>query len=80
MTVVGDSIIVIHHMVFKGLPKTPILNLDILLCCTQKLLKGIEEVKFLHAMRGLNQRADRMANTACSLSFGQIWKNGKGVV
>jgi ribonuclease HI len=42
MIVVGDSIIVIHHMVFKTLPKTPILNLDRLLCCTQKLLKGIE--------------------------------------
>jgi hypothetical protein len=65
MIVVRDSIIVIHHLVFKTLPKDPHLNR--LLCHTEKLLEGLKEIKFLHVMRGLNQPVDAIVNKACSL-------------
>jgi hypothetical protein len=69
---IGDSIIVVRHLVYKSLPKD--LHLNRLLCHTL-LEVFFEEVKFFHVLNDINRLVYVMVDKHFSLSLGCMWKN-----
>jgi len=65
MQVLGDSMIIIRHMINTS--KAKITNLNQIIKIAQNLLPAFESVSFYHVMRGNNQEVDRQANKGCHL-------------
>lgn len=68
--VIGDSIVLIRHLVLRTNPKDLILGC--LLARIQNEAKGIKGVRFFHLLRALNEGADQWENLACNLTKGTL--------
>jgi ribonuclease HI len=66
----GDSNLVINQM--KGIWKVNASNLIPLWKEAQKLSKNFKDVEFIHVVRELNKKADKLANMAINLTTNDI--------
>ena len=74
LTVVGDSRIILHHLICRELPSS--FRLRQVIRRNFLLLPLFSSIEFFHVLRDLNEHADSAANKAISIGLGVISING----
>ena len=74
LTVVGDSRIILHHLICRELPSS--FRLRQVIRRIFLLLPLFNSIEFFHVLRDLNEQADSAANEAISIGLGVLSING----
>ena len=74
LTVVGDSRIILHHLICREFPSSFLLRQVIRRIFL--LLPLFSSIEFFHVLRDLNEQADSAANEAISIGLGVLSING----
>ena len=74
LTVVGDSRIILHHLICRELPSS--FHLRQVIRRIFLLLPLFSSIEFFHVLRDLNEQADSAANEAISIGLGVLSING----
>ena len=74
LTVVGDSRLILHHLICRELPSSSRLRQVIRRIFL--LMPLFSSIEFFHVLRDLNEQADSAANEAISIGLGVLSING----